>query len=346
MLKPEIQKDIILTSKIDKSIQFELFDKLLQNKRWGANELKNRIRVESMIKEMYAKGCRPMVKINSNRLGSVEQGRLNVHKDIVGAITFGVQPESLEEDQQWLILDIPLEEMAPVYNGPDQIFNGNIYITHKKILAEFVRIGDLPEAKRPELKLVEKARESTESVMRPERKLEKTTDKKQWTDFEPEAYGEEELMDRQAVSELIDTMFDKGIRPIVVVDRDSMKSIEEEGLMPKVIMTDFKKNLKSQEVYATKKTGELKGFFGRMPTSFDIPSERQKWLLLDIPRNRIKPVFGGSKGMFGGVVDIVGGKVDPKWLKEIEAKKMEGQKSAHRFEQKQNTPSEGAQPSA
>jgi hypothetical protein len=343
MMRPEIQqKDIILTSKIDKSIQFELFDKLLQNKRWGANELKNRIRVESMIKEMYAKGCRPMVKINSNRLTNVEQGRLNVYKDIVGAITFGAQQESLEEGQQWLILDIPLEEMAPVYNGPDQTFNGNVYITHKRILPEFVRVVEMPESKKPELRLVEESRESTEKVMEPKQKLEKTNEERQWMDFEPKAHKEWELQDEEAVSHLIDKMYDRGIRPMVVVDRNSLGTIAEEGLMPKTVATDFKKNLKSQEVYATKTISGLRGFFGRLPINHEIPKERQKWLLLDIPRNRIKPVFGGKDERFGGAVDIMGGWVDPKLLKEIDTQGASVQHSV----QKLNIHSERPQPSA
>ena len=323
-MRPEAKKakDTILPIKPDESTQFYLYEDLMKAKELSEKELKDRKKVEGLIREMYGKGCRPIIAIEPSYLKILKEQRkrLRIMKKHNSKVTFGIPPEPLYPDQKALLMELPLDEIAPVYDGPDNTFIGHVYISHNYVNPELLNeLRFEEEIEEPELRLVEVARETAEEVIEKKSAIKKRVEPWQFEEFKKEQYTEDDLMDEDFVNSLVDEMYEKGIRPVVSVDEKTFNEAIEIGLMPEVQKAGFIHDQKSMEVYATKILEKLKGSLGRPPTAH----KGKRLFLLNVRRNRIKPTLGGPKTMFNGAVDIVGGPVIPEYLEEIEFKKPE-----------------------
>ena len=316
-------KEAILPLKIDKSILYGLFDKLMKEKKWSEREIRSRVKVEELIQEMYAKGCKPVITVDPAYYEQVRKtgGRLQTKRAL--SITFGIEPT---QEGEKLLLDVPLDRLAPVYDGPNYTFIGHVYIAEgHKVPLELLRPVEekIPEAEaepeKPELKIVEEVRESVKTVEAEQPKkteFEKIVDNKQYHGIANSKYSDEKFTEHKLADELIDDLYNKGIRPVIVVDEYTYNEALETGLKPEVIMSNFKRYEKGQQVFPTKTKKMLRASFGRDP--FYLGRKKgKKLLLLDVPRSRIKPVFGGPSKFFDGVVDITGVVVKPENIKEI-----------------------------
>jgi len=320
-MRPETKlKEAILPLKIDKSNLYGLFDKLMKEKKWSKRDLGDWHKVGPLVEEMYSMGCKPVITVDPAYFEQVRKtgGRLQTKKAL--SITFGIEPT---EEGEKLLLDVPLDRIAPVYDGPNYTFIGHVYIAqgHKVPLELLKPVEEkIPEAEaeaepeKPELRIVEETRESVKTI-------EAETPKK--AEFEKIIYNkrfygfaDEQLTEEKLTAELIDDLYNKGIRPVIAVDEYTYNEALETGLKPEVIMSNFKRYEKGQWVFPTKAKKMLRASFGREP--FYLGRKKGKrLLLLDVPRNRIKPVFGGPGKFFDGVVDITGGVVKPENIKEI-----------------------------
>jgi len=320
-------KEAILPFKIDKSTHYALFEKLMQEKKWSERDLGDWRKVGPLVEKMYSMGCKPVITVDPAYFEQVRKtgGRLQTKKAL--SITFGIEPT---QEGEKLLLDVPLDRIAPVYDGPNDTFIGHVYIAQgHKVPLELLKPAEeeIPETEaeaepeKPELKIVEETRESVKKIEAETSKkteFEKIVDNRQFHGIADSKYSDEQLTEHKLADELIDDLYNKGIRPVIVVDEYTYNEALGTGLKPEVIMSDFKRNEKKQLVFPTKITSRLRASFGREP--FYLGKKQKKSdriLMLDVPRERIKPFFGGPSKFFNGIVDITGGPVEPRNIKEL-----------------------------
>lgn len=115
-------------------------------------------------------------------------------------------------------------------------------------------------------------------------------------------------------------MYEQGCRVVISVKKRRMEEAKKNGLTPyRTWDKGYKIDPKTQTIQATKKEERLRGTFGLSP--YLPEGEARGIFLVDIPRERIAPVYTGPNATFNGVVQISGKIVAPEQLYEIEQPK-------------------------
>ena len=132
--KKQTNKESIIEEPENKSIHTSAFKKLVGKcDRHDADE------IDELIERMYAAGCRPIVSVK----GSDVEKHLKEGIDPgiswtpeAGPITvgtFGTSPYHPEDqDRAYILLNIPRENIAPRYSGPNHDFSGIVYLGYNK----------------------------------------------------------------------------------------------------------------------------------------------------------------------------------------------------------------------
>lgn len=128
-----------------------------------------------------------------------------------------------------------------------------------------------------------------------------------------------DLKDIYEVNDLLDSMYDIGCRPIVSVSSEYFNDVKKNGLLARQNWNKgyIIKNIAGiPEIVQNKSEEVIRGSFGISP--YLPENESRNLFLLDIPRDRINPVYSGPNHSFNGVIQISGNSVENNLLIEFD----------------------------